>query len=331
MQIPRPVGPLSTWVRSALSGDDVATAPSAPPSVQSADPVLDHDLQLALWMLYELHYDGFDGVDDALEWAPHLVAFRRELEAHFEAAVRERTSALVPAEDDPERIVELLTQVVETPSSPDLTGHLQRRASLEQFLDFMRLRSIYHLKESDPQSFVLPRLRGAAKVALAELQYDEFGAGRPEMLHQRLFAEALEACGLDATYGTYIDTVDAATLAVNNVMSLFALNRRLRGASLGHLAAFEATSSIPCRRVAQGTRRLGLPDAAAAYWDEHVEADAAHEQVAMRDICGRAVAVEPELLGDVLVGAAACVVLDEVAAEELLARWGVETDRRGAA
>lgn len=327
MQIPRPVGPLSTWVRDALNGD----VPGPAPSVSSADPVLDHDLQLALWMLYELHYDGFDDVDDSLEWAPHLLAFRRVLEDLFEAAVRDRTQGMVPDDVTSEEVVEGLAAVIETATSPDLTGHLQRRASLDEFLDFMRLRSVYHLKESDPQSFVLPRLRGDAKVALAELQYDEFGAGRPEMLHQRLFAEALEACGLDPTYGAYIDTVDAVTLAVNNVMSLFALNRRLRGASLGHLAAFEATSSIPCRRIAQGTRRLGLPDAAAAYWDEHVEADAAHEQVAMRDICGRAVMAEPDLVGDVLMGAAACVTLDAVAADELLARWGVETDRRGAA
>lgn len=327
MKIPRPVGPLSGWVNSVLSGEERTDTPD----VHTSDAVLDHDLQLALWTLYELHYGGFEGVDPDLDWDADLVGFRRRLEREFEAAVRERTSPVLPASVEPGRLGESLTDVIDSVGSADLTGHLQRRATLDQFLDFMKLRSIYHLKESDPQSFVLPRVRGGAKVALAELQYDEFGAGRPEMLHQRLFAEALEACGLDPTYGTYIDSVDAATLAVNNVMSLFALNRRLRGASLGHLAAFEATSSIPCRRVAQGTRRLGLPDAAAAYWEEHVEADAAHEQVAMRDICGRVVADDPALAGDVLMGAAACAVLDAVAADELLARWGVADERRGAA
>lgn len=327
MRIPRPVGPLSSWVHHVLTQQDRPEAPE----VRSDDPVLDLDLQVALWTLYELHYGGFDDADPDADWDPDLVAFRRRLESEFEGAVRARTAALLPDEPSASRVVEQLTEVVDAASGPDLTGHLQRRADLDQFLDFMRLRSIYHLKESDPQSFVLPRVRGSAKVALAELQYDEFGAGRPEMLHQRLFAEALEACGLDATYGTYVDELDAATFAVNNVMSLFALNRRLRGASLGHLAAFEATSSIPCRRIAQGTRRLGLPEAAAAYWDEHVEADAAHEQVAMRDICGRVVADEPDLVADVLMGAAACVVLDVVAAEELFARWGVTDERRGAA
>ena len=69
------------------------------------------------------------------------------------------------------------------------------RPTREHVLDFLRERSLQQLKESDPQAFVLPRLTGRAKVALAELQYDEFGAGRPERLHQALYAEALDGRG----------------------------------------------------------------------------------------------------------------------------------------
>ena len=65
-----------------------------------------------------------------------------------------------------------------------------------------------------------------------------------------MYADALTAAGLDSGYGAYIDEVSALSLAAANVMSLFGLNRRLRGAAMGHLAAFEATSSVPCRRIA---------------------------------------------------------------------------------
>jgi hypothetical protein len=115
--------------------------------------------------------------------------------------------------------------------------------------------------------------------------------------------------------------VPGHTLAVNNVMSLFGLSRRLRGAALGHLAAFETTSSVPCRRIAGGIERLGLPTAVAAYFHEHVEADAVHEQVAIRDICGGLVEDRPELRGDVLFGVAACLHLDVLAARGLLGSW----------
>jgi hypothetical protein len=163
-------------------------------------------------------------------------------------------------------------------------------------------------------------------VALAELLYDEFGDGRPERLHPALFAASLAGAGLDDTYGAYVDDVSGTTLALNNTMSLFGLHRRLRGAAMGHLAAFEATSSVPSRKIAAGVRRVGLPEVVAAYFDEHVEADSVHEQLAVRTICGAMVAAEPALEPDVLFGVAACLLLDGLSAAELLGRWQPEQE-----
>ena len=47
--------------------------------------------------------------------------------------------------------------------------------------------------------------RGAPKAALVEIQADEYGGGRPERMHARLFADAMDALGLDARYGAYLD------------------------------------------------------------------------------------------------------------------------------
>lgn len=318
MKTPRARGPLSHWTRRLLV--DGHRAPL--PTVETRDALRDADLQISLWMLYELHYRGFSDADPDLAWDVDAIAVRQRLEAPFETAVRELAhpflSENASASDD---LAAEILHLCDVAPGPSVATYVHRKADLEEFLDFMRLRSVYHLKESDPQSFLLPRLRGKAKVALAELQYDEYGGGLPERLHQQLFAEALEGCELDSSYGAYVDTADALTLATNNVMSLFALTPRLTGASAGHLAAFEATSSLPCRRVAGGIRRLGLPESVAAYYDEHVEADAVHEQVAMRDICGALVANAPHLRDDVLLGVAACLCLDAVAGEALLTRW----------
>ena len=60
-----------------------------------------------------------------------------------------------------------------------------------------------------------------------------------------------------------------------------------------------STSSMPSRRIAVGIERVGLPDAVAAYFREHVEADAVHEQVAIHDICCALVLAEPGLPADV--------------------------------
>src|SRR5690606_18627058 len=113
------------------------------------------------------------------------------------------------------------------------------------------------------------------------------------------------SAGLDPRYGAYVEAVPAITLASFNLMTMFGMNRRLRGAAVGHLAAFEMTSSLPCRMVADGMRRLGFGDDVVDYYDEHVEADAVHEQIAARDLAGGLVEDEPLLLADVMFGAAA--------------------------
>jgi hypothetical protein len=316
--LPRPRGPLSDAVVRRLRG----ASPNGPTALPE-DP-FDEDVQLTLWILYEQHYRGFADALDTLEWDPGLLELRAGLEAAFEDAVRRLASPYVAdalaASDD---LVEQVQSVIDAVEGPPLAAFLQRHATREQVVAFLVERSVYHLKESDPHSFVLPRIDGPAKVALAELQYDEYGAGRPDRLHARLYADALAAAGLDTGYAAYVDQVSAETLAVNNLMSLFALHRRLRGAALGHLAAFESTSSMPCRRIAAGAERVGLPPAVAAYFEEHVEADAVHEQVAVRDVCGSLVEAEPELREDVLLGVAACLALDARAG----ARWLAARER----
>jgi hypothetical protein len=182
-------------------------------------------------------------------------------------------------------------------------------------------RSLYQLHEADPHSWLLPRLHGSPKVALTSIQFDEYGAGEPRRQHARLFADAMGACGLATDFGHYVDAVGAPTLALGNAMSLLCLNRRLRGAGAGHLAALEATSSLPSRKVVGGVDRLGLPVEVRTYYDEHIEADAVHEQVAARDLCEALVEQEPRLRDDVLFGAAVCLVTESAVGTQLLDHW----------
>jgi hypothetical protein len=312
---------VSAAVREGLLSPSEDPFPGVPLPDDPGAIFRDHDLQLALWMLNEQSYRAFEGAHDH-EWDPAAVAVRRHLESSFEEQLRAATASAVRSSlaisDD---VVAQIEHAIAQASGPDLARFLHREASRDQVLDFLAQRSIYHLKESDPHSFVVGRIDGPAKVALAELLYDEFGAGRPGRLHSQLYAVALEAAGLDPAFGAYIDRAPASTLAVNNLMSLFGLNRRLRGAALGHLAAFESTSSVACRRIAAGIERVGLPAATAAYFHEHVEADAVHEQIVLRDICGNFVDSEPTRHAEVVFGVAACLYLDGLAAEDVLDSW----------
>ena len=57
------------------------------------------------------------------------------------------------------------------------------------------------------------------------------------------------------------------------------------------------------------------------YFDEHVEADAVHEQIAGRDLAGALAQAEPALRDDILWGAAAYLAVDGLAGAQMLAAW----------
>ena len=279
----------------------------------------DDDLQLALWCCYELHYRGFDDVDEGWEWHPAIVGFRGVLERQWLIELRDMAGG-VPA-GLAAGVPRALAELASRPGGPDLPGYLMREAGRSQFAEYVMHRSVYQLKEADPHSFGIPRLAGPVKAALVEIQADEYGSGRPERMHAELFRATMRWLGLDDEYGHYVPVVPAVTLAVSNLMSLFALNRRWLGALLGHLAALEMTSTGPNRRYSAAARRLGADEQARRYFDEHVEADAVHEQIAAHDLCGGYAAQRPGAAADIIFGASCCLMLDDVLAAHLLSCW----------
>src|SRR4051794_27446148 len=321
--LPRPRGPITDALFAALRRPPHALQPLPAPDSDRVEA--DEDLQLALYCCYELHYRGFSDVDEHWEWSPGLLAARAALEAPFEAAIAELAPPQ-PFERDPAEMDIALREVIADDDGPSLARFVEARACEEQLLEFVVHRSAYQLKEADPHSWAIPRLTGAPKAALVEIQADEYGGGRPERIPAQLFADAMRALGLDAEYGAYLDHLPAPTLATVNLMSLFGLHRRLRGAIVGHLAVFEMTSSLPNRRYARGLRRLGFASAdATRFFDEHVEADAVHENVAAVDLAGGLARQEPALAGQIVWGARALVALERLWAEQVLGAW--EGDR----
>lgn len=309
--LPQPRGELSRALFTALgNGQPWQDA------LQAAES--DEDAQVALWALYELHYHGVAGVAAEREWDPDLLRLRQRLESDFEARLRSRGPVL---EDRPNDPVQQLIDLIEGHVGASISRFVQRQAEADQVRELLRHRSIYHLKEADPTSWVVPRLGVRSKAALMELQFDEYGDGDPNRLHHHLFRRGLVESGLCARYGHYIDEAPLEILEINNAMSLFGLHRRLRGAVLGHLAAFEATSSLPSRRMVGGLRRLGWSPSLVTYYTEHVEADAVHEQLVLRTICSAFHAEEPDQWPTVLLGAFSCLDLEDRYARRMLTQW----------
>jgi hypothetical protein len=327
---PRPApaaGPISEFLVELLAGP--AAEPSLSPEASAAiaadlsrdvaDPLADNDLQRALYIGYELHYRGFPGIDPSWEWSPSLLAARGVLERSFLDALA--AAVAVDGEVDPERIGERLFEIEAADEGVSLSRYVEVNASLGQFRELAVHRSLYQLKEADPQSWAIPRLTGAAKSALLEVQADEYGGRRPERMHSLLWARTMRALGLDDRENTYLDRAPGPTLATVNIGSALGLQRARRGALVGSLAMFEMTSALPNRRYGNALRRLGFGQEATDFHDEHVEADSVHENIAAYDLAGGLAQAEPELAADILFGARALLHLEDRFARRLLAAW----------
>ncbi|MFF8594714.1 iron-containing redox enzyme family protein [Streptomyces sp. NPDC015220] len=309
--LPPARGPLSAAVTAYLLG----TGPL--PRAEEADGAAAYgdDLQLALYLCYELHYRGFAGVAARREWDPDLLRVRAALERRFLTALRADTPGHDGLDD---ALADLLVEPVQ---GAGVSHYLRDEGELWQLREYAAQRSLYHLKEADPHAWVLPRLRGRAKAAMAAVEFDEYGGGRAARVHARLFADLMTDLGLDTAYGRYLDAASAEVLATVNLMSLFGLHRETRGALVGHFAAVEITSSPGSRRLAEAMRRTGAGPAAEFFYDEHVEADAVHEQVVRHEVIAGLLEEEPHLAADVAFGIDATGYLEDRLGDRLLADW----------
>lgn len=327
MFVPAERGPISAIVTGRLHAHEhvgAHTVANVKAYIAGTDPLIDGDQQIALFMLYELFYRGFDCVDPDLQWDPELTSLRRVLEAELEARLRES----VPQDDlkaaadlTPAALPELMFGIAARESGPSVSMYLARKATLEEFREFATHRSVYHFKEADPYSLVIPYLPAKVKAAFVEVQYDEYGAGRSERMHSELYRQTLGGLGLGNRYGDHIESLPAISLAAANVTSMFGLSRRLRAAAMGHFATLEMTSSIPNRLYGNGLRRLGFGPETTLFYDEHVEADAIHEQLMVRSVCAELAAAEPSFITDIVFGELCYLMIEDLVAAHLLQAW----------
>lgn len=274
------------------------------------------DVQLSLYVCYELHYRGFAGVDPEWEWSPALLHLRARLEEAFLTAVHRDLGEIDCSATEEIRRLSAAPGDVSRPAE-----YLRDEGTWQQMREYFAHRSVYHLKEGDPHAWAIPRLSGQAKASLVAAEFHGCGAGRGDQVRQRRYADLMDAADLDSSYLAYIDRVPAAALAVVNLMSLFGLHRSHRGAAIGYFAAIEITSSRRSRLLLDALDRLDAPGPCREFYREHLQADAVHEQAVRSDVVGELLSAEPHLGDDVVFGMRAFELLEERLGGHLLRSW----------
>jgi hypothetical protein len=296
--LPAPRGPLTVTLLSYLRRDPEAVRVDPMRLTwqgRTADAAVDDDLQLAMWLVYELRYRGLVGVDDGWECQPGLAETMHE----WEGLLHDALAAVTRPEPDesevaPDAVPARLLDLAGCDDGPSRSEELIRDADVEQFRELLIHHTMYRLEQTE-----------------------EFELGAGESRQAQLFRTLLEDWGLNSRHGHYLDRVPGVTLLAGNIISLFGLHRRYRGALVGHLTLVEMTSSVSNARYARSHRRLGGSDAGATFFDEHALADAMHEPVAAYDLAR----AEPALAADILFGARCAAYADAAFADWVMPRW----------
>jgi Iron-containing redox enzyme len=317
--LPQARGEISNFVigmlRSDPSRSSAMNSQGFPSRQIDINPLTSDDLHLALYTCYELHYMSFSGVDPDWEWNTDLMRITVGMESEF-------LQGLLHALPDRSSIDEIIEgQLHQQRGGVSASSYLQEQASIAQFREFLIHRSAYHLKEADPHTWVIPRLYGRPKAALCALQLDEYGSGRVANVHSRLFAKTMRSLNLNPAYGAYLNAIPGFTLATVNILSLFGLHRKWRGALMGSLTVAEIKSSPSSARLAKGLRRLGFGEDAEHFFSEHVEADAVHEQLMRQEVISNLLKLEPELAPSIAFGAQSSLFLSQISTNLMLDCW----------
>lgn len=268
----------------------------------------------------EGHFFSLPGVRADHVWDPSLIHARSLLEQEFMRSLRGRAG---PDDHSVRSVREALLAVVESDDGPSLSLYMERSGTIGQMRQAVIHRSAYQLKEGDAHSFAIPRLAARAKQILLEIQAGEYGADAPgRRCHSALFADTMEALGLDSRPHLYLECLPASTLMLSNVISMFSLNRAWRGALVGHLGCFEMTSVTPMGRYSNELARMGAPHGARKFYEVHVVADA-ELQSRVLDMAEALVECEPDLHDDVVFGARRARAVEALFAGDLFRQWRV--------
>lgn len=149
LPLPTARGALSEFLLDLLTSDaDPYMIDSVTDVVEpDIDAITDHDFQLSLFVLYELHYRGIDGVDDTWEWSPNLLDLRARLEHRFEQRINTLLGP-APSVKTLDDVIQVLSDLTAPDPRSRLTSFVARRAEKKHVQELLTHRSVYHLKEA---------------------------------------------------------------------------------------------------------------------------------------------------------------------------------------
>jgi hypothetical protein len=254
---------------SALrSGDDDRLAQLA-----EAEPADERDELLALLEIHDL-WTAPLSVTQGREWYqshPDVAALKRRLERRFMERLDHRIAPTLAGL--PEDTVVAIRSLAANDLVPAVYRWLAEAASWGELVRFLAIEGGPDAGFDDLVATAQIGIRGTAKVALARNYWDELGRGSPGEVHTVLHDRLVEATAMPRIPR---ERQPIAALERTAISGLLASNRALQPEMIGALGLLELQAGPRCRAVVAALQRLGAPEGALPFYEEHARADPRH-------------------------------------------------------
>jgi hypothetical protein len=213
------------------------------------------------------------------DWAEELVAFAAlaRAEGEFVEASRKEVSARAAgAPPDPDGFVRWFEDLLFTgPGQGDpLFPWLAEHATLDEMKWFLEQEVAGEAGFEDLLAFTQVKMPVRAKVELARNYWDEMGQGHTTGMHGPMLTRLSRALKLNPEPNRVV----WESLALSNLMSALAANRRYAYHAVGALGVIELTAPRRAACVNAGLKRLGIAGDVRKYFALHATLDVKHSE-----------------------------------------------------
>ena len=271
--------------------------------VKSAPAARQHALHTALSLLNRERLDPAMPTDDFVDRLQATTELMRVEHRFLEGERRKVAARARTVPRDPKGFAEWFEELRNSgPGQYDsgmggsgsgmpLFEFLANRATLEELKWFMLQEVAGEAGFDDLVALTQLKAPEQAKLELARNFWDEMGRGKSKGMHGPMLTRLAHALGITSTP---LELITWESLALGNLLTGLAYNRRYAYHSIGALGAIELTSTTRAPRVVEALDRLGIPKEASHYFRLHATVDIGHWRGWCDNVAVPIVAARPE-------------------------------------
>ncbi|RYZ69190.1 MAG: iron-containing redox enzyme family protein, partial [Proteobacteria bacterium] len=181
-----------------------------------------------------------------------------------------------------------------------LFDFLAEKATTEQMRWFIQQEVAGEAGFEDLTALTQVKFPTQPKLEMARNYWDEMGRGVERGMHGPMLGMVAQELGLSEPD---IDSVVTESLALANILTAFASNRRYAYHSVGALGVIELTAPGRATKVHQGLKRLGLSNEGQRYYSLHAVIDIRHSNDWNKEVIRPLLEQNPEVARSLAEGA----------------------------